>query len=78
MSRIQHWKDNPWRLGAIHRHEDDNDPLQAAWRERVENPKRPRATTGGISTGYLTQIAKDRLLLRRGWSPDTALCDLGP
>lgn len=59
MSRLQYWRDRPWRLGAVHSHEDENDPLQQAWRARVEHPKKPREGDNGFSTGYLTRISKE-------------------
>src|SRR4051794_16055703 len=62
MSRAQHWRDNPWREGVAHRHEEDDDPLQLAWRDRVENPKRPR-TEAGFTTGALTRLAKEIIYL---------------
>ena len=65
MSRVQRWRDKPWRLGVIHRHEDDNDALQEAWQQRVSNPKRARGEDG-FSTSYLTKISKEIIYCRDG------------
>lgn len=64
VSRVEYWEQNPWRLPATHRHEDDDDPLEHAWQERVTNPKRPRESSSGHTTTNLMRSAKEVIYCR--------------
>lgn len=57
-SRLQYWRDHPWAIGAVTRHEEDADPLQAAWQERIKDPKRPRKS-GGFGSYEITRMSKE-------------------
>jgi hypothetical protein len=57
-SRLERWEKDPWQIGAVVRHEDDDDPLQNAWRERIKEPKRPRGSDG-FGSWELTRMAKE-------------------
>jgi hypothetical protein len=63
VSRRKRWKDDPWRIAPFALLEDDDDPLQAAWKERIANPKRPRKSEG-FSTIELTRASKEIIYCR--------------
>jgi hypothetical protein len=61
MSRRDWWTENEWRLGPITRHELDEDPLQAAWQDRIRNPKRPRQAPSSFNLGELMRLSKEMI-----------------